>query len=153
VIVGILDNPEQHRANAYPALWPVEYTYPEIAEVLSRALGKEDPVSANRLDSYWSVITSRAQNVPTRYTATSTYGRIRDGARASGWIVLIWIRGLLPTRSCEKSTDLQSGPSGRAGGRSGGTEKQPDRGSSSRGLPFPRSPRNDNRRPAAGSTQ
>jgi uncharacterized protein YbjT (DUF2867 family) len=41
VIVGILDNPEQHRANAYPALWPVEYTYPEIAEVLSRALGKK----------------------------------------------------------------------------------------------------------------
>jgi hypothetical protein len=25
-------------------------------------------------DSYWSAITSRAQNVPTRYTATSTYG-------------------------------------------------------------------------------
>jgi hypothetical protein len=41
VIVGILDNPEQHRANAYPALWPSRINVPEIAEVLSRALGKK----------------------------------------------------------------------------------------------------------------
>src|ERR1700674_3394882 len=51
------------------------------------------------------------------------------------------VAALLRTRSCEKSKDRQSGPSGRAGGKPGGTEKQPDRGSSSPSLPSPRSPR------------
>jgi NAD(P)H dehydrogenase (quinone) len=41
VIVGILEDPESHRDQAYPLYGPVEYSYAEIAQVLSRVLGKE----------------------------------------------------------------------------------------------------------------
>jgi NAD(P)H dehydrogenase (quinone) len=40
VIAGILENPAAHRGKTYPLFGPVEYTYRQIAEVLSRVLGK-----------------------------------------------------------------------------------------------------------------
>ena len=41
VIVGILENPNPHRRQVYPLYGPVEFTYAEIAQVLSRVLGWE----------------------------------------------------------------------------------------------------------------
>jgi uncharacterized protein YbjT (DUF2867 family) len=41
VIVGILENPSPHRGQIYPLFGPVELTYQQIAQVLSRVLGKE----------------------------------------------------------------------------------------------------------------
>jgi len=38
---GILENPSPHGGKAYPLYGPVEFTYQGIANVLSRALGKE----------------------------------------------------------------------------------------------------------------
>src|SRR5215510_9947724 len=41
VIAGILENPNPHRGQVYPLYGPVEFTYAEIAQVLSRVLGWE----------------------------------------------------------------------------------------------------------------
>ena len=41
VIVGILEDPESHRNQVYPLYGPVEYSYAEVAQVLSRVLGKD----------------------------------------------------------------------------------------------------------------
>ena len=41
VIVGILEDPASHRGGVYPLFGPVEYSYQETAQVLSRVLGKE----------------------------------------------------------------------------------------------------------------
>ena len=41
VIVGILEDPASHQGKVYPLFGPVEYSYPETAQVLSRVLGKE----------------------------------------------------------------------------------------------------------------
>src|SRR6202047_669480 len=40
VIVGILEDPASHRGKIYPLYGPVEFTYQETAQVLSRVLGK-----------------------------------------------------------------------------------------------------------------
>jgi NAD(P)H dehydrogenase (quinone) len=40
VIVGILEDPAPHNGKVYPLFGPVEFTYRETAEVLSRVLGK-----------------------------------------------------------------------------------------------------------------
>jgi uncharacterized protein YbjT (DUF2867 family) len=41
VIAGILADPPAHRGKVYPLFGPVEYSYAEIAQVLSRVLGRE----------------------------------------------------------------------------------------------------------------
>jgi NAD(P)H dehydrogenase (quinone) len=41
VIVGILENPTPHRGKVYPLFGPKEYTQVEVAQVLSRVLGKD----------------------------------------------------------------------------------------------------------------
>jgi NAD(P)H dehydrogenase (quinone) len=40
VIAGILENPQAHKGKIYPLFGPVEFTYRETAQVLSRVLGK-----------------------------------------------------------------------------------------------------------------
>ena len=40
VIAGILEDPASHNGKVYPLFGPVEYTYREIAQVLSQVLGK-----------------------------------------------------------------------------------------------------------------
>ena len=41
VIAGILEDPATHNGKVYPLFGPVEYTYQETAQVLSRVLGKD----------------------------------------------------------------------------------------------------------------
>jgi uncharacterized protein YbjT (DUF2867 family) len=41
VIAGILEDPAPHRGQVYPLFGPVEYSHAEIAQVLSRVLGRE----------------------------------------------------------------------------------------------------------------
>src|SRR5262249_47944414 len=41
VIAAILANPAGHAGKTYPLLGPVELTQPEIAEIVSKTLGKE----------------------------------------------------------------------------------------------------------------
>ena len=41
VIAGILQNPEPHQGQIYPLYGPVEYTFPEMAALLGRVLGRD----------------------------------------------------------------------------------------------------------------
>ena len=41
MIAGILEDPASHKGKVYPLFGPVEYSYQETAQVLSRVLGKE----------------------------------------------------------------------------------------------------------------
>src|SRR5262249_1344908 len=41
VIAGLLDGPAAHAGQIYPLFGPVEYTYEETAQLLSRVLGKD----------------------------------------------------------------------------------------------------------------
>jgi NAD(P)H dehydrogenase (quinone) len=41
VIAGILEDPAPHKGKIYPLFGPVEYTYAETAQLLSRVLGKD----------------------------------------------------------------------------------------------------------------
>ncbi len=41
VIVAILENPTAHAGKTYPLFGPVELTFPEIAAIISRVIGKE----------------------------------------------------------------------------------------------------------------
>ena len=47
VIVGILQNPNPHRGQVYPLYGPVEFTYAEIAQVLSRVFGVGGAIQAS----------------------------------------------------------------------------------------------------------
>jgi uncharacterized protein YbjT (DUF2867 family) len=40
VIAGLLEDPAAHKGQAYPLFGPVEYTYEETAQILSRVLGR-----------------------------------------------------------------------------------------------------------------
>jgi NAD(P)H dehydrogenase (quinone) len=48
VIAGILEDPASHKGGLYPLFGPVEYTYAETAQLLSRVLGK--PVQYKQVD-------------------------------------------------------------------------------------------------------
>jgi NAD(P)H dehydrogenase (quinone) len=48
VIAGILEDPAPHKGGIYPLFGPVEYTYAETAQLLSRVLGK--PVQYRQVD-------------------------------------------------------------------------------------------------------
>ena len=78
VIVGILENPEAHRAKVYPLFGPVEYTYPEIAQVLGRVLGKEVGYEQVSFDSYWKMAGSRREKIPTEHSAMGMYGEFEQ---------------------------------------------------------------------------
>jgi len=84
VIVGILDNPEQHRAKTYPLYGPVEYTYPEIAKLLSRVLGKEIQYQQVDFDTYWSVASSGSKYLPAGHTGASMYGEFEVAPERRG---------------------------------------------------------------------
>jgi uncharacterized protein YbjT (DUF2867 family) len=78
VIVGILENPEAHRAKVYPLFGPVEYTYAEIAQVLGRVLGKEVGYEQVSFDTYWKMAGSRREKIPTEHSAMGMYGEFEQ---------------------------------------------------------------------------
>lgn len=65
VIAGILDAPAAHAGKIYPLLGPKEYTYAEIANVLSKTLGKPVEYKQVAFDQF------REQFVPKNRTAQS----------------------------------------------------------------------------------
>ena len=65
VIAAILQNPEPHKGQIYPLYGPTEYTFPEIAALVGRALGREIhyqqvPYEAMR-DAFMSSRTAESQ--------------------------------------------------------------------------------------------
>jgi NAD(P)H dehydrogenase (quinone) len=64
VIAGILDDPapEKHKGAVYPLYGPVEYTYAETAEVLSRVLGKPVQYKQVAFEEFSKILQSSGKN-------------------------------------------------------------------------------------------
>jgi NAD(P)H dehydrogenase (quinone) len=71
VIVGILEDPATHSGKVYPLFGPVEYTYRETAQVLSRVLGKSVEYKQVDFEEFKTTLQAGGK--------ASAKGRARDG--------------------------------------------------------------------------
>ena len=78
VIVGILEDPATHRGKIYPLYGPVEFTHKEIAQVLSRVLGKDVPYKQVSLETMLQILTSGGQKPPAEHSARGLYGEFEQ---------------------------------------------------------------------------
>ena len=83
VIAGILEDPAPHEGKIYPLFGPVEYTYQETAQVLSRVLGKiiEYKQVATRFPGDAEV---RKTNPAEGASARNLYGELGGKSNGSG---------------------------------------------------------------------
>ena len=78
VIVGILEDPTSHRGKTYPLYGPVEFTHQEIAQVLSRVLGKDVQYKQVSLETMLQILTSGGQKPPAEHSARGLYGEFEQ---------------------------------------------------------------------------
>jgi NAD(P)H dehydrogenase (quinone) len=78
VIVGILEDPASHRGKIYPLYGPVEFTHKEIAQVLSRVLGKDVQYKQVSLETMGQNMASGGQKPPAEHTARAMYGEFEQ---------------------------------------------------------------------------
>src|SRR6266849_3333242 len=78
VIVGILEDPASHRGKIYPLYGPVEFTHKEIAQVLSRVLGKDVPNKQVSLETMLQILTSGGQKPSAEHSARGLYGEFEQ---------------------------------------------------------------------------
>ena len=78
VIVGILEDPASHRGKIFPLYGPVEFTHKEIAQVLSRVLGKDVPYKQVSLETMLQILTSGGQKPPAEHSARGLYGEFEQ---------------------------------------------------------------------------
>jgi NAD(P)H dehydrogenase (quinone) len=78
VIVGILEDPASHRGKVYPLYGPVELTHKEIAQVLSRVLGKDVQYQQVSLETMFQIVASGGQKPPAEHTARAFYGEFEQ---------------------------------------------------------------------------
>jgi uncharacterized protein YbjT (DUF2867 family) len=76
VIVGILEDPAAHSGKIYPLFGPVEYTYREIAQVLSRVLGKDVQYKQVSFDRFLEMWKPRGQQQGEGTSARTLYGEL-----------------------------------------------------------------------------
>jgi NAD(P)H dehydrogenase (quinone) len=76
VIAGILEDPAPHRGKIYPLFGPVEYSYAEIAQVLSRVLGRNSEYQQVSFEDFRKLRTGEAPKPTTQRAAA-------DGDRES----------------------------------------------------------------------
>ena len=62
VIAGILEEPVAHKGKIYPLFGPVEYTYRETAQVLSRVLGKDVQYKQVDFEEFSRALQASAKN-------------------------------------------------------------------------------------------
>src|SRR6266852_3510209 len=84
VIVGILENPNPHRGQVYPLYGPVEFTYAEIAQVLSRVLGWEVQYKQVSIDTMLQLMASGGQKPPPGHNARALYGEFEPKPEGQG---------------------------------------------------------------------
>src|SRR5262244_4034760 len=84
VIVGILQNPNPHRGQVYPLYGPVEFTYAEIAQVLSRVLKKEVQYKQVSIDTMLTMMASGGQKPPPGHNARALYGAFESTSEPRG---------------------------------------------------------------------
>src|SRR2546425_8005025 len=78
VIVGILEDSASHRGKVYPLYGPVEFTYAEIAQVLSRVLGGEVQYKQVSIDTMLQLMASGGQKTPAVHSARAMYGEFEQ---------------------------------------------------------------------------
>ena len=76
VIAGILEDPAPHKGGIYPLFGPVEYTYAETAQVLSRVLGKSVEYKQISFDSFLGMLKSGMQNTAEGASSRNLYGEL-----------------------------------------------------------------------------
>src|ERR1700722_17096391 len=62
VIAGILEDPAPHAGKIYPLFGPVEYTYRETAQLLSRGLGKDVEYKQVAFEEFSKVLQANGKN-------------------------------------------------------------------------------------------
>jgi len=83
VIAGILEDPAPHRGKVYPLFGPVEYSYAEIAQVLSRVLGREIEYQQVSFEEFQKFRKGEGLK-PTKRPAAADDDRERAARRAAG---------------------------------------------------------------------
>jgi NAD(P)H dehydrogenase (quinone) len=73
VIAAILEKPESHRGQIYPLFGPIEHTYPEIAAIMSRVLGREVRYQQVPIEKFAEIVATAATGRPPRNDAGSMY--------------------------------------------------------------------------------
>src|SRR5438876_6390112 len=84
VIVGILENPTAHRRHVYPLFGPVEFTYAEIAQVLSRVLKRDVQYKQVSIDTMLQLMASGGQKPPAGHNARTLYGEFESTSEPRG---------------------------------------------------------------------
>jgi uncharacterized protein YbjT (DUF2867 family) len=84
VIVGILENPNPHRGRVYPLYGPVEFSYAEIAQVLSRVLGWEVQYKQVSCEAMLTMMASGGQKLPPGHSARTLYGEFEPKPERQG---------------------------------------------------------------------
>ncbi len=84
VIAGILENPTAHRSHVYLLFGPVQFTYAEIAQLLSRVLKKEVQYKQVSIDTMLQLMASGGQKPPAGHNARTLYGAFESTLEPRG---------------------------------------------------------------------
>jgi NAD(P)H dehydrogenase (quinone) len=76
VIAGILEDPASHKGAIYPLFGPVEYTYQETAQLLSRVLGKDIQYKQVDFEEYLRTLGPGGRKPGSRASAMNLYGEL-----------------------------------------------------------------------------
>ena len=82
ISVAELLNP--HRRQVYPLYGPVEFTYAEIAQVLSRVLGWEVQYKQVSIETMLTMMASGGQKPPPGHNARALYGEFEPKPEGQG---------------------------------------------------------------------
>src|SRR5882762_4218196 len=84
VIAGILENPTAHRSHVYLLFGPVQFTYAEIAQVLSRVLKKDVQYKQVSIDTMLQLMASGGQKPPAGHNSRTLYGAFESTSEPRG---------------------------------------------------------------------
>src|SRR5258705_8442850 len=114
VIVGILDDPASHRGKIYLLYGPVEFTHEEIAQILSRVLGKDVEYKQVSFETWLQIMASGGQKPPAEHTARAMYGEFEqkpEGRTGDSFLIQHLREAMIELavhRSEEHTSELQS---------------------------------------------
>jgi uncharacterized protein YbjT (DUF2867 family) len=85
VIAGILEDPAAHKGKIYPLFGPVEYTYSEMAQVLSRVLGKPVEYKEISFEGFLQMLKSGGQHAAEGGASSrNLYGELGGKSETAG---------------------------------------------------------------------
>src|SRR6266481_5381700 len=81
---GDSENPNPHRRQVYPLYGPVEFTYAEIAQVLSRVLGRQVQYKQVSIETMLTMMASGGEKPPPGHNARALYGEFEPKPEGQG---------------------------------------------------------------------